>query len=62
MWISKQETDSVAGSLRPKLEKTRKAHEALLDEAITLQVHSLAQHQPGRWTPACVRTCSCRVL
>ncbi|DBA78506.1 TPA: hypothetical protein ACH3X2_007993 [Trebouxia sp. C0005] len=46
MWISKKETDSVASSLRPKLEKTRKAHEALLDEAITLQVHSLAQHQP----------------
>lgn len=45
MWISKQETNSVASSLRPKLEKTRKAHEALLDEAITLQVHFLAQHE-----------------
>ncbi|KAL0039144.1 hypothetical protein WJX77_009128 [Trebouxia sp. C0004] len=43
MWISKQETDSVARSLRPKLEKTRKAHEALLDEAITLQV-ALGSH------------------
>ncbi len=45
MWISKQETNSVASNLRPKLEKTRKAHEALLDEAITLQVHFLAQHE-----------------
>ena len=62
MWISKQETDSVASSLRPKLEKTRRAHEALLDEAITLQVPSFAQHQPGRCMPACERTCSCRVL
>ncbi|KAL0022317.1 hypothetical protein WJX79_009955 [Trebouxia sp. C0005] len=43
MWISKKETDSVASSLRPKLEKTRKAHEALLDEAITLQV-ALGSH------------------
>lgn len=38
MWTSKQEMDSVTSSLRPKLEKTRKAHESLLDEAITLQV------------------------
>ena len=41
MWTSKQEMDIVTSSLRPKLEKTRKAHESLLDEAITLQVAPL---------------------
>ena len=38
MWISKDESDIVSNVLRPKLKKTREAHEKLLDEAITLQV------------------------
>ena len=38
MWISKEESGIVTSSLRPKMAKTRKEHESLLDEAITLQV------------------------
>ena len=38
MWISKEESGIVTSTLKPKMDKTRKAHESLLDEAITLQV------------------------
>ena len=45
MWISKEESGIVSSTLKPKMDKTRKAHESLLDEAITLQVmrHLLEQ-------------------
>ena len=38
MWISKEESGIVTSTLKPKMDKTRQAHESLLDEAITLQV------------------------
>lgn len=52
MWISKEESGIVSSTLRPKMEKTRRAHESLLDEAITLQV------PPGL---SCLQSC-CHML
>ena len=39
MWISADESEVISATLLPKLKKTWRAHEDLLFEAITLQVH-----------------------
>lgn len=39
MWISADESEAISATLLPKLKKTWRAHEDLLFEAITLQVH-----------------------
>lgn len=38
MWISEQESEIVSATLYPKMQKTKKEHEDLLFEAVTLEV------------------------
>ena len=38
MWISEQESETVASTLFPKMKKTKQEHEDLLYEAVTLEV------------------------
>ena len=43
MWISEQESEIVSATLYPKMQKTKKEHEDLLFEAVTLEVCSAAR-------------------
>ena len=43
MWISEQESEVVSATLYPKMQETKKEHEDLLFEAVTLEVCSAAR-------------------